>query len=594
MASAPRKLIALLSALSLSTAELAPSFAVAAPGEVDLAACEVADEGQFRAAVERLTAVAIQNGVARIDFKAVVGDEWLRNGMGALVDRGVDKAVRQIKDEASWSSLLESLASKEAAAKLAITVAERTYRSDEMKAAIEDLAEDVGKSLANSIELATLDAAEPAVGCVRAFLGPRYGSTISLSVADDTGRAFDATAASGAADVSSGDVVLSGKGIIAGAVVLIVRRSLSNMAKRIGQRVVGVVLGRLVSVIAGGIGLILIAKDIWDLRNGVLPIVEAEMKSEDSKNKVQEEIANAISEQLGVHLKDVAAATADRILEVWQAFKVAHAKVVELAAKHPEFKAFLETVSRPMLPRVDRVVAVVLAGEGEAGALARLRDGTLDRAVKRMPDAGLDIATDTQSLARALDWESVAGADIGAVLANELHRTASPKDFTRASFKRLVSLGDTLVIQRLSRLPRDARESLDSLDPSRLAPLVRVLEPAELEALVRYLLNLKPDAGQRLLSAVADDPARMKSLGRGSVQSAVLSSRDQDAALGMLLRQGSLFDVLDIEADLRSVLDGAVSPMLLWEKHPAPVIAAGFLLLLLLLLLRRLLFVRRA
>ena len=32
-------------------------------------------------------------------------------------------------------------------------------------------------------------------------------------------------------------------------------------------------LGRLVSVVAGGVGLVLIAKDIWDFRHGVLPII---------------------------------------------------------------------------------------------------------------------------------------------------------------------------------------------------------------------------------------------------------------------------------------------------------------------------------
>ena len=57
--------------------------------------------------------------------------------------------------------------------------------------------------------------------------------------------------------------------------ILLVRRQLANMAARIGQRLAGSILARLVSVVAGGIGLVLIAKDIWELRNGVLPIIAA-------------------------------------------------------------------------------------------------------------------------------------------------------------------------------------------------------------------------------------------------------------------------------------------------------------------------------
>ena len=68
-------------------------------------------------------------------------------------------------------------------------------------------------------------------------------------------------------------MLVEGSEGIAGTVVLVVRRQLANMAARIGQRVVGSILSRLVSVVAGGVGLVLIAKDIWDFRHGVLPIV---------------------------------------------------------------------------------------------------------------------------------------------------------------------------------------------------------------------------------------------------------------------------------------------------------------------------------
>ena len=130
---------------------------------------------------------------------------------------------------------------------------------------------------------------------------------------------------------------------MAGAVVLVVRRQLANMASRIGQRVVGSVLGRLVSVVAGGVGLVLIAKDIWDFRHGVLPIIATEMKSKETKEKVREELAKSVAEQIDDSLKEIAEKTAERVVEIWLEFRRAHAKVVELAERQDDFKRFLET-----------------------------------------------------------------------------------------------------------------------------------------------------------------------------------------------------------------------------------------------------------
>ena len=151
---------------------------------------------------------------------------------------------------------------------------------------------------------------------------------------------------------------------MAGTVVLLVRRQLSNMASRIGQRVVGSILGRLVSMVAGGVGLILIAKDIWDFRHGVLPIIATEMKSKETKDKVREELAKSVSEQIGDSIKEISDQTADRVVEIWLEFRRAHAKVVELADRQEVFKRFLDTVKPDDLPRARRGRG---AGAGERG-----------------------------------------------------------------------------------------------------------------------------------------------------------------------------------------------------------------------------------
>jgi hypothetical protein len=96
-----------------------------------------------------------------------------------------------------------------------------------------------------------------------------------------------------------------------------------------------------------------------------------------------------------------------------------------------------------------------------------------------------------------------------------------------------------------------------------------------------------------MLRAVAQSPARMQTLAAPRVRDALLASRDQDAAVGMMLRTGWTLDPFTIIDDVGLVVDGRVSPILLWEKHTIVVTMGGLIALALLLFLMRLIFGRR-
>ena len=559
----------------------------------DYDACQARDEQGFKAAIEAITFRALQQGVSAVDYKAAVRDEWRRLGLDGIIDQRVDAAIAEVRDETSWGQLLQSLAYQEKAKELATTVAERVYRSDAMKIAIESLAVAIGKEVGRNIELATADAAEPAVQCVQAFLGPRYGSTIARVVSQDAGQGFAIDPSKASADISRGTVLLQGSEGIAGAVILLVRRQLSNMASRVGQRLVGAVLGRLVSVVAGGIGVVLLAKDLWELRSGVLPIIADEMKSNATKAKVQEELATTISEQLNEQLRDIASKTAERVTEIWQDFRRAHARVLDIAEKNPDFKAFIDKASPDQLPRLDEVVAIVVGGEGDAGVLKRLSDGSLHAAVNSLDPQGMEIARETKSIDAALRWTTLAGDRLGLVVSNEIYKRAKPEDFTKASLSRLLNLQDRLASVRLASVTREVRDVLFELEDGELKTLARSLTEGELDTLARYLTGLQRSASQRVLRAVAQSPTKMQVLASARVRDALIGSRDQDAAVGMMLRSSWSFDPTVVADDTQLVLDGRVSPILLWERHTPFVAAAAAATIAVLLLFTRLLFGRR-
>lgn len=582
-----RAVLSSVLALSLVMSPTAPAIAAADQlTKADYEACQSRDDAAFRTAVENITQTALKKSLSSFDTKAAVTDAWRANGMDETLDKRVDLAVAEISSETSWAELLKSLASSAKAQELAKAVAERVYRSQAINTGLETVATDVGKKLGTTLEFASQDAAGPAITCVKAFLGNRYGTAVSGAVTDRAEKEFGIDSNRGKASVSPGSVMTQSSEGIAGAAILLVRRQLVNMTERIGARIVGSVLSRLVSVAAGGVGAVLIAKDIWELRTGVLPIIATEMKSKGTKDQVQAELAKSISDQIGDHVKDISVKSAQHIVEIWQDFRRAHMKSLDLADRSEGFRTFLDLTKPANLPRLDEVVALVLAAEGEPAIAKRLSDGTLDTAVNRMPAGGMDIARDTRSVEAGLKWSAVAGDLLPRTVELELHRRASPDDFTRVSLGQLLSLDDKISIQRLSALKRDARETLFELDTVDLKPLARALSESELGTLSGYLTGLDRKPRERVLRAIASAPGKMRVLASTRVRDAVLASRDQASAVDIMLR-ANVSSPADIFADAKLALEGQVSPVLIWERHPMAVLGALIPALILLLLLRR-------
>lgn len=558
----------------------------------DYESCQSHDEASFRPAIEKVTQAALERGLKSMDYLAAVGDEWRRGNVDQVMADRIDKTIDEIRSETGFTDQISSLFSKETAQRLATTAAERVYRSDTMKSVIERIAEGVGREVGKRLEIATADAAEPAMKCLEAFLGPRYGTTVAAVVAGNAARDF-ALDGKGVANVSSAKVIAEGGSAIAGAIILIVRRQLANLAARIGQRLVGAVLSRVVSVIAGGIGIALIAKDLWELRHGALPIIASEMKSSATRDKVQEELARAIGEQVGEHVREISVKTTDRILEIWGEFKRAHAKVLELADKDPTFRSFVDTLSAASLPRLDEVVALVLASESEAAILKRLGDGSLHRAVTVLPASAMTIARELRSIDAGLQWFALAGERMPKVVETEIFRRNHAGEFSNASLTKLLELDDRLAVTRLASLKSQVRDPLLELKDADLKTLARALEEPQLATLSGYLTGLDRAAGQRLLSSVAASPAKMQAISPQSVRDAIFASRDQAAAVAMMLRGDSIFDFFVFGDDVGLVQQGRVSWKLLWARYPTFIPALGMAGLLLLLLLWRLLFGRR-
>jgi hypothetical protein len=122
--------------------------------------------------------------------------------------------------------------------------------------------------------------------------------------------------------------------------------------------------------------------------------------------------------------------------------------------------------------------------------------------------------------------------------------------------------------------------------------LARALPEAELATLAGYLTGLEKRPRERILRAIALAPGKMHLIASARVRDAVLASRDQASAVDIMLRADSGGPQM-IMQDLRLAVDGQISPILMWERHPAIVALAFIPLLVFLLLLRRIFMPRR-
>jgi hypothetical protein len=583
----PRAAIVLITCLAITSSQLSPSAIAAEISRAEYEACQARDDAGLKAAVIAIATDTITNGTKTIDYKALVDQQWRERNLDQIIDNRVDIAVTEITNETSWTERLRSLADNEKAQQLATAVAERVYHSDAVKTAIADLASGVAKEVGKSIEFASSDATNSLLQCLKAFVGPRYGGAVANVLAGDASKGVVVDPNKGASGVSAGSVLEESTGGLAGATILIVRRQLANLAERVGQRIVGSVLSRVVSVVAGGVGLVLIAKDLWDFRNGVLPIIATEMKSPATKEKVREELAKTLASQMNDHINEIATATAEQVVDVWQTFRRAHALVLQIADQNGEFRKFLDGIDPQSLPRLDEVVSILAASEGQASILRRLQDGSLNKAVHLMPEKGLEIARDTNSIAAGLEWTALAGNRLDRVVDYELHRRMSPKDLTAASLDRILALNNRAAIIKIAGLPPAARDALFSLDSNDLNVLLRSLSEDELTSLADYLDGLRPGPRETVLKTIAASPAKMQLLASQSVRDGIIASRDQAAAAAMMLEPGGLSPRAALD-DAKLVWDGRVVPLLLWNKHPQAVVAAGLLSLVIIAWLARL------
>jgi hypothetical protein len=385
--------------------------------------------------------------------------------------------------------------------------------------------------------------------------------------------------------------VINNAASISGIVLIVTRSILRTVVESIGARVAGVVASRIVSSVAGLIGLALIAKDIYEAGDGVFPIISDRMKSDDTKNLIRDEIGKSIQTDITQQVGNIAQETADRIYSVWLDFKQKYKLLISLSEKNPAFASVLKDARLDQLSKLGQIVEILYASEGEERIFARAGDGSLSKALLDLDDSGLAIAADRKSIKEALQWGAIAGKDLPRIVETGIYRWLPPEKLTHETLEKLLSLNDKIALNRIAGLAPEDREYILTLSGGEMRDLARRLSLEQLAAFAGYERKLEPAAARLLARTVGEMPSVMMELASEGLQNAIIGSRDQLAALNMVIHtDATLFSYGRILKDAELVQKGDVGYRVFWERYWPSLGLAAFLVLMVLSWLRRLLF----
>jgi hypothetical protein len=571
----------------------APQSARAQPESISAEQCSSLSDVEVQDKIRTLASAGLKTELEGINYVELVNTYWSKTNAASRIDNAVDTAVAEVRSNTSWFDRAYSKYSPNSAERYAKAIADKAYNSEVFKSAIESLATAVATEAGTRIEQATKILSNPVLECVQAALRSRYGAAVAQAFAMDALNKIETTGTPGMS-IGTKEFVMQHPDAISGVLIIVTREIVAKIAQSIGSRIAGVIASRLVGLIAGGIGVVLIAKDVYEAGDGSFPVIAEQMKSDKTKAVIKDEIGKSLQADITAQAGVIAEQAADRIYNLWTDFKQKYYRLFALGAKDAGFLEYLKSFSSfEKVGKLAQLVDIVYASEGEPRIFARVADGSLNKALLDLDDNGLQIAAEQKSLEKALQWTAAAGDALPRAVESGLYRWLSPEQVTPENLRKILSLNDNTSIARIANLEPGARDVILSLPAELTQRFVLRLNTQQLTAFADYKRNLQPAAAKRLLGLAMEDPTIMQGLSGEGLRQAVIGSRDQLAALNMLIHEdANLVSYGSIVKDAGLVRDGAVGYRVFWERYWLSIVAAGFVLLVLFSWIRRLLFGR--
>ncbi len=475
--------------------------------------CEEVEEELLLSDLNRITSAVLERDRSGLDLAGIVEENWTELDLDSVVDKAVDEATQRVREERGTLDRIFSGWSEEKAAEFAEAIANQAFDSPEFRTAIDSLSSAIVDDLTVEIHLMTVKSASSAFLCVQEFIGAKFSDVMSEVLEDSTKawlESLELGNIEGETDfVDLGDRTLSFVGIGA-----IVGTQIANViARRVAQGILGKVVTRIlgraataaVPVAGWVIGGALIIYDVYQAWNGSLPQIQDDLKSENVKETIRDEIVLVVDQELANAMPGISQSVTIEIYRRWRSFLQDFEHVLRLAENNEDFRLLLEDVTPDQVDKLSELVEVTVDVLGIEWLNRLIRSGEF-KLIFDLPRASFKILRDTSDPGLVLRWAQVADVRIVGVVETELYKYASPEVVgDRETLEKILALEDSLLIKDLMQKGVEERKALLGLPTAQTKWILSELSSPQSDWVISYLLDLPSSSHGRLVDFLVRD-----------------------------------------------------------------------------------------
>lgn len=509
--------------------------------------CATVEEGALADELNALTQGVLGNALDAIDIRAIVDAKWQELGIDLVVASEIDAAVESVKaNQDLWNTFLSGW-NAGLARDLSLAVASKAFDSESFRKAIEALSAAVAEEIGVQVGVSSAEGASSAAHCLQTFIRANYAPVLVEAFESEVAQA---TSESGVDEtdlpstllsaIDQHKIALGGVGVIIATQIakrLVVRLS-QQVAKRVAGRLTARVLGRIGTTVIPLAGWILgggmIVYDIYSGRDGALPEIQEQLKSEEVAEGIRAEITAAIEPELRTELPGVARELANGLYSQWSAVRQDLRVILELAGENDAFAALLDDVQgEEQLQHFVALNRALLGVVGRAGVLDAADSGDLARVLPLGATVAPVVAA-TGSLKTALAWSDAAGDLIDEVVRLEMYKVKQPDDLSRAELERLIALQNPSVIAKIGILPPEQVRALLGLSTTTLRQLSEAMLSENLAWVAQAIAGRSQNDVNALVSLLATDPQLVETIQQKNLLEALPPTADVPAAVNFV------------------------------------------------------------
>ncbi len=519
--------------------------------------CDKVQKDSLRDELNRICQRVFSSETKNIDIKHIINSQWATIGMDDRYDKEIDNAVERVKKESGFIEKILSSWSPDKAKQFSEKITNYAFTSENFVSTVNALSSQLGGEIGKRLETISNHSASASLMCLMEFIGNRYSESVSHLFKEELKKQFAGIKWDEKVDLDQLSVAgmhkmaLGGLGAIIAAQVVkkISQKIQERIAKRIGERIATRIIGRIagssVPILGWIIGSGMIAWDLIQSSDAAFRQIQNELKREEVKEKIKNEILIEVTDQLTKESYDMARKIADETYSMWSDFRNKFKHVLDLADDLPEFKLILDRTSKDGLYKLSNLTNLIYKKLGKEELIASIKNGSF-MDVMSLPEISFQILETTKSLKTLLEWSELAGRQIDKVVEFEIYKQKTPADFDKRLLERLIDVNDKAAISKLTLLENTLMEAMLSVHTVNLKSICAKYGLDDMKCISWYLSQGDVNSKTVIIHHLVGSPSviNIKRLCDDSLKNQIMTFADKSEVFDFLFSPNTFLALL--------------------------------------------------